>query len=107
MKRNNHQAFKIRDLKRGNRVSLFLRNPLQNRTVLLVCSRKKLAALQSGLESMGGMVLPFPVIKAQEVENPCLMDAAIESLSTYAWIIFTSSYGVAYFAKHLQQCGKK
>ena len=78
-------------------------NPLRNRTILLVCSEKKLAALQSGLETLGGTVLPFPVLKAQEVEDPQLLDAAIVSLSSFAWIIFTSAYGVAFFARHLKQ----
>jgi uroporphyrinogen III methyltransferase/synthase len=88
-------------------VSCFSGNPLQNRTVLLVCSEKKLAAIQGGLESMGGTILPFPILKAKEIEDPRLMDAAIASLSTYTWIIFTSAYGVAFFARHLQQCRKK
>lgn len=80
-------------------------NPLENRRILLVCSQKKIAALQSGLEALGGTVLPFPVLKAQEVEDPRLLDDAIASLPSFAWIIFTSAYGVEFFARHLQQSG--
>ena len=74
-----------------------LPKPLLNRTILVACSAKKMVKLVSGIESMGGVAVPFPVIETQDIEDKRLLDKALNSLQTYAWIIFTSAYGVSYF----------
>jgi uroporphyrinogen III methyltransferase / synthase len=80
-------------------------NQLQNKKIFVACSAKKMAELISGLESMGGSVLPLPVISVRELEDNSLLDRALQSLGRYAWIIFTSAYGVTFFAQRLQQLG--
>lgn len=54
---------------------------------------------------MGANVLPFPVIKMQELTDRHLLDQALESLTAYSWVVFTSVYGVNFFMRHLQQSG--
>jgi len=61
--------------------------------------------LAAGLETMGGNVLPFPVIEAQDIEDKHLMDKAISSLRKFDWIIFTSAHGVEFFMQRLNECG--
>jgi uroporphyrinogen III methyltransferase / synthase len=80
-----------------------LSKPLQNLTILVVCSAKKMVELADGLTAMGGVVLPFPAIEAQAVENMHLLDRAIASLREYAWILFTSAYGVRFFMQRLSE----
>ena len=85
--------------------TLFSSKPLSNRTVLVACSAKKMPELIAGIESMGGNALPFPVIEAQEIDDKHLLDEALASLNEYAWIIFTSAYGVSFFMQRLNELG--
>ena len=84
-----------------------LSRPLLNRTILVACSAKKMVELVSGLEAMGGRVLPFPVIEAQAIEDRHLLDQALASLQEYGWIIFTSAYGVTFFMTRLSERGTR
>jgi uroporphyrinogen III methyltransferase / synthase len=77
--------------------------PLLNKTIFAACSSKKMAELSAGLEALGGAVLPLLVIEAKEIEDKKILDAALFSLEKYSWIIFTSAYGVAFFAKRLDE----
>jgi uroporphyrinogen III methyltransferase / synthase len=77
--------------------------PLQDLTILTVCSAKKLSELASGLRAMGGTVLPFPVIEAKGIEDAHLLDRSLESLRGYDWILFTSAYGVRFFMQRLNE----
>jgi len=71
--------------------------PLLNLTILVACSAKKMVELASGLEAMGGNVLPLPVIEVREIKDKRPLDEALASLQQYAWILFTSAHGVASF----------
>lgn len=71
----------------------------------MACSAKKMVELVSGLETLGGTILPFPVIEAQEIEDKQPLNKALASLQEYAWIIFTSAYGVSFFMQHLRRRG--
>jgi uroporphyrinogen-III synthase len=59
--------------------------------------------LVSGLESTGGTVLPFPVIEVRDIDDKRLLDLALEALSEYAWIVFTSVHGVSFFFRRLNE----
>jgi uroporphyrinogen III methyltransferase / synthase len=83
----------------------FLPKPLANRTILLACSAKKMAELAAGIEAMGGNALLFPVIEVQDVEDKQSLDNALASLNEYAWIIFSSAYGVKFFVQRLKRLG--
>jgi uroporphyrinogen III methyltransferase / synthase len=85
----------------------FSSKPLANRTILIACSPKKLAELASGIESMGGNALSLPVIEVHATDDMRPLDEALASLKKYAWIIFTSAYGVRYFFQRLRQTGIK
>ncbi len=79
--------------------------PLLNKTVVVACSAKKMAELISGLEALGGEVVPLELIQAREIDDKRSLDAAILSLAKYSWIVFTSAYGVAFFTKRLDELG--
>jgi uroporphyrinogen III methyltransferase/synthase len=76
--------------------------PLQDLTILVACSAKKIDELASGLSAMGGAVLAFPVIEAIGIKDTHLLDSALESLGEYDWILFTSAYGVRFFMQRLK-----
>ena len=69
----------------------------------MACSAGKSAVLVSGIEAMGGHAVYVPVIEILDVENKKPMDRAIHSLKEYAWILFSSAYGVKFFVRRLQQ----
>ncbi len=79
--------------------------PLLNKTIFAACSSKKMADLMSGLQALGGIVVPLAVIEAKEIDDKGALDEALLSLDKYSWIIFTSAYGVAFFAKRLDELG--
>jgi len=78
---------------------------LQNLTILVACSAKKMVELAPGLEAMGGSVLPLPLIEVREIKDKRLLDKALASLKEYAWILFTSVHGVAFFMERWIQTG--
>jgi uroporphyrinogen III methyltransferase/synthase len=80
--------------------------PLQNKKILIACSAKKMVELISGLEAMGGTILSLPVLAIQELEDKRTLDEALEFLERYSWIIFTSAYGVTFFAQRLNERGR-
>jgi uroporphyrinogen III methyltransferase / synthase len=71
----------------------------------VACSAKKMVELIAGIEAMGGNAIPFPVIETQDIVDKQLLDKALHSLQEYAWIIFTSAYGVSYFMQRMQELG--
>jgi uroporphyrinogen III methyltransferase / synthase len=77
--------------------------PLINKTIFAACSSKKMADLTAGLEALGGTVVPLAVIEAKEIDDKRALDEALLSLGKYSWIIFTSAYGVAFFAKRFEE----
>jgi len=54
---------------------------------------------------MGGKVVQLPVIEAKEIDDKHALDEALSSLEKYSWIIFTSAYGVSFFARRLEDLG--
>lgn len=80
-----------------------VQKPLQNISVLVACSAKKMSALTDGLRASGAEVLPFPVIEIKDVEDKAPLDKALASINKYAWIIFTSSHGVLFFTQRFHE----
>ena len=79
--------------------------PLLNKTIFAICSSKKMADLTGGLAEMGGKIVQLPLIEATGIDDKHAMDEALSSLEKYSWIIFTSAYGVSFFAQRMQELG--
>jgi len=74
---------------------------LSGKTVYVAASAKLLPELAAGLRALGANVLPVAVLEAKEIEDNAALDRAIANLNQYDWIIFTSAWGVSFFADHL------
>jgi uroporphyrinogen III methyltransferase / synthase len=59
--------------------------------------------LVAGIQAMGGNAIPLRIIEAQDIDDRQLLDKALTSLPQYAWILFTSTYGVRFFMKRLDE----
>jgi uroporphyrinogen III methyltransferase / synthase len=79
---------------------------LAGRRVLVTRARLESDELVSKLESWDVRVLHCPTIEIAEPASYGPLDRAIENLSHYDWIIFTSKNGVGAFIARLKQLGK-
>ena len=80
--------------------------PLENRGVVVTRPRSQAAGLVALLEENGARVVEFPTIRIEPVESFDKIDAAVQDMAAYDWVIFTSVNGVAGFARRLGELGK-
>jgi uroporphyrinogen III methyltransferase / synthase len=69
--------------------------PLQGRRVVVTRPREQAGPLADALEQRGATVSVVPLVEIRPVEDTRTLDAAIEELADYDWIVFTSANGVA------------
>jgi uroporphyrinogen III methyltransferase / synthase len=55
------------------------------------------------LESLGAEVLLAPTVAIKPINDPSPLDAAIDRLPSYDWLVFTSANGVRFFMRRLEQ----
>lgn len=79
--------------------------PLLGMHALIACTEKTARSLQSGLQRLGAQVLAVSVVQIREISCPGALDAALDNLDSYDWVIFTSSYGVLHFLQRLERRG--
>lgn len=77
--------------------------PLAGIRSFVACSAKTAARLEAGLKLLGARVLAVPVIEIRPSASPELLDAALDSLGSYEWVVFTSSYGVLHCLERMKQ----
>jgi uroporphyrinogen III methyltransferase/synthase len=58
------------------------------------------------LEDLGAEILEFPTIEIAPPRSYAGLDAAIDRITTYTWIIFTSANGVRYFLERFFELGR-
>ncbi|MBN1262445.1 MAG: uroporphyrinogen-III C-methyltransferase [Anaerolineae bacterium] len=80
--------------------------PLFGRRVLVTRASAQASRLSAQLRQVGANPVEFPTISINPPEDWGQLDAAIERLSTYDWVIFTSANGVRFFWERLEQAGK-
>lgn len=83
----------------------FTARPLMGKTIVVTRSREQASDLVNRLTDLGAECLECPTIKVVPPENESPLEAAIERLSTYDWLVFTSVNGVKYFFKKLFDMG--
>jgi uroporphyrinogen III methyltransferase/synthase len=79
---------------------------LSGKTAFAAASAKLLPELAAGLRALGANVLPVAVLEAVEIDDNTALDRAIANIEQYDWIIFTSAWGVSFFAKRLARIFK-
>ena len=79
--------------------------PLEGRTVIVTRAASQAAELTTLLEGYGANVIVCPTIEIREPDNYERLDEALDHLYGYDWLIFTSTNGVEFFLKRLNQRG--
>jgi uroporphyrinogen III methyltransferase / synthase len=80
--------------------------PLAGRAVMITRARAQAAEFASALEAYGARVVSCPTIEIAPPESYAELDAAIDNLFGYDWLVFTSANAVVYFMRRLEASGK-
>jgi len=90
----------------SNRMDWFGNLPLRQQTVIVTRPAGRSGTLSESLRKLGANVLDYPCIQTvPRTPNPAL-DAAIERLPQYRWLVFTSPFGPKVFFDRLTAAGK-
>ncbi len=89
-----------------DKLAWFDNKPLFGKTVLVTRAREQASALTAELEERGAKCIEAPSIKIVPPESYEVLDAAIENIADYDWLIFTSVNGVEHFFKRCREAGK-
>jgi uroporphyrinogen III methyltransferase/synthase len=81
------------------------RRPLSGRRILVCRPRAQAAELAQRLEDLGAVPVILPVVEIRPPRDWDLVDAAIERLGEFQWLVFTSANGVHSFLNRLLNGG--
>ena len=84
-----------------NTLSWFEKRPLLSRRIVVTRARQQASDLVKRLSDLGAECLEFPTIKVVAADDLTPLEDAVQHLSAYDWIIFTSVNGVKFFFEHL------
>jgi uroporphyrinogen III methyltransferase/synthase len=87
------------------RLAWFEHRPLFGRRILVTRPRHQGADLAHRLEEQGAVVFHLPVVEIREPADWYAVDRALNHLSDYDWLVFTSANGVRAFFGRLRQGG--
>ncbi len=80
----------------------FETKPLFGRRIVVTRPRTQAQEFVDLLEQQGADVIQFPTIETVPLPSYAQLDAALETLSAYHWLMFTSVNGVQYFFARLR-----
>ncbi|MFQ5834505.1 MAG: hydroxymethylbilane synthase [bacterium] len=88
------------------KLNWFEKKPLFGKQILITRPEAQAKNLVGLLEDQGAEVIEFPTIKISSLNGYQKLDLAIERLSDYEWIIFTSPNGVDHFWRRMKMKGR-
>jgi uroporphyrinogen III methyltransferase/synthase len=80
--------------------------PLMGRSIVVTRAREQASELVKHLSDLGAECIECPTIKVAPPDDITPLDTAIDNLSSYAWLIFTSVNGVNFFFNRLFEKNK-
>lgn len=83
----------------------FEKKPLMGKKIIVTRARSQASDLVEKLSELGADCIEFPTIKICAAEDSQPLDAAIDNISKYNWLIFTSVNGVKFFFERLFEKG--
>jgi uroporphyrinogen III methyltransferase/synthase len=85
------------------KLAWYERLPLFGRTVVVTRPREQSAGMAAQLRELGANAIELPAIEIRPALDPFALDRAIEQLSGYQWLLFTSVNGVRFFLEALDR----
>lgn len=89
-----------------DKMKWFETRPLFGKRIVVTRARKQASDLVERLSAMGAECLEYPAIEIAAPGDMAPLDAAIENIGSYHWLIFTSVNGVDIFFSRLGHLGK-
>jgi uroporphyrinogen III methyltransferase/synthase len=89
-----------------DRIRWFDNQPLFGKRVLVTRSRQQASSLSQLLARHGALPVELPTIRIEPISDSPELDEAIQELSTYTWLVFTSVNGVEVFFQRLHDLGR-
>jgi uroporphyrinogen III methyltransferase/synthase len=83
----------------------FDNKPLFGKKILITRTRSQVSRFRSLLEAEGAECVEFPAISIVPVEDPSQLDAALSNISSYDWVVFSSSNGVRGVSERMDALG--
>ena len=71
--------------------------PLFGQRIVVTRPRDEGIRSAAALETLGAEVLLAPTVEVRPITDPAPLDAAIDRLAAYDWLVFTSANGVRFF----------
>jgi uroporphyrinogen III methyltransferase/synthase len=90
-------------VKMRDELSWYERLPLFGQRIVVTRPRAESVRAAVTLEALGAEVLVAPTVEIRPLAEPAPLDAAIERLADYQWLVFTSANGVRFFMRRLQE----
>jgi uroporphyrinogen III methyltransferase / synthase len=84
----------------------FDRLPLFGKSIVVTRTRMQASKLSHQLAVLGAQVIELPALEIRENDDMGPLDAVMERLTAYTWIVFTSQNAIAIFFKHLFASGR-
>ncbi len=88
-------------VKLRNTIDWFEKRPLFGKKIIVTRTREQASQLIAGLEENGADCLECPTIEIKPVDSYEILDAELERLNEYHWILFSSLNGVTHFFNRL------
>ena len=79
--------------------------PLLGRRIVVTRAREQASGLVDTLTGLGAAVLECPTIEVTPPQDWAALDAALDRICEYRWVVFTSVNGVKYFFARLFEKG--
>ena len=80
--------------------------PLAGSKVIVTRPRGMISGMAARLRKLGAEVLELPSIETKAREDQSELEAALDKISTYTWVVFTSPTGVRVFFDVLRKAGR-
>jgi uroporphyrinogen III methyltransferase / synthase len=84
----------------------FERRPLFGKRIIVTRARRQASALVERLNALGAACLQCPTIRLEPPASWDALDAAVDRLDSYHWLVFTSVNGVDPFFQRLDRTGR-
>ena len=88
-----------------DKLDWFEKKPLFGRTVVVTRAREQASESAALLAAKGARVIQFPTIRIVPMQDYAELDEAVNHLSRYGWVVFTSVNGVRFFRERLSASG--
>jgi uroporphyrinogen-III synthase len=81
--------------------------PLAGKRIVITRAPEQAGELVSALESLGAHVFLLPTVSFAPPESPAALDAALERLTEFDWILFTSQNAVRFFCRRWTETARE